>query len=84
MLADQGFDRSIVALDQRLVNIVVLWHKVISSALTCLATIICPTNHVDAVIERVLHHAYWLSSLHLRSLIIVRSSVWEECLINLE
>ena len=91
----EGLNRPVVTLNQRLVNATGLVRlEICSTALGSLTALVGPANHVDAVIERVLHHANWLlviirmiatARLHLRRLLlVVGGSVREECFVDLE
>ena len=92
----EGLNRPVVTLNQRLVNATGLLVRleICSAALGSLTALVGPANHVDAVIERVLHHAHWLlviirmiatARLHLRRLLlVVGGSVREECFVDLE
>ena len=56
----------------------------VNRAVSALAALIGPSNHVKAVVEGILHHAHWLHR-HRRCLLSLRCGpMWEESLVNLE
>ena len=74
-------DGALIALIERLVH-AVLHHA--NSAVSALTSLIWPANHVEAVVEGILHHAQRLHR-HRRCLLsLVCGPMWEESFVNLE
>ena len=66
---------------ERLIH-TVLHH--VDRAVSALAALIGPSNHVKAVVEGILHHAHWLHR-HRRCLLsLICGPMWEESFVNLE
>ena len=72
---------ALIALIERLIH-TVLHH--VNRAVSALAALIRPSNHVKAVVEGILHHAHRLHRHRWCLLSLRRGPVWEESLVNLE